>query len=231
MTTADLNDNKLISEEISIIKDKLAKLANKKEIKHEEISDSEYEYKTDNGTDDENETKNEIIETKNEIIENPKVVDKQDEPIEQEQSDNSEAEIEEDVREIKKMLDDEENIERFEKEYKKKNRSIDLTKYIKKEIKQHLNCFELNISRLIKKYKHVSDISEDELLKIQSKYNTENRYFNKKSKKLLNKIEDYGGLTDDEYKKFNKKTKQINKKFTSFVSEFIDLSGSGSDSD
>ena len=227
MTTADLNDNKLISEEISIIKDKLAKLANKKEIKHEEISDSEYEYKTDNGTDDERdeEHKNEIIETKNEIIET------KNEIIEQEQSDNSEVDIEEDVREIKKMLDDEENIEKFEKEYKKKNRSIDLTKYIKKEIKQHLNCFELNISRLIKKYKHVSDISEDELLKIQSKYNTENRYFNKKSKKLLNKIEDYGGLTDDEYKKFNKKTKQINKKFTSFVSEFIDLSGSGSDSD
>ena len=227
MTTADLNDNKLISEEISIIKDKLAKLANKKEIKHEEISDSEYEYKTDNGTDDERdeEQQNEIIETKNEIIET------KNEIIEQEQSDNSEVDIEEDVREIKKMLDDEENIEKFEKEYKKKNRSIDLTKYIKKEIKQHLNCFELNISRLIKKYKHVSDISEDELLKIQSKYNTENRYFNKKSKKLLNKIEDYGGLTDDEYKKFNKKTKQINKKFTSFVSEFIDLSGSGSDSD
>jgi hypothetical protein len=70
MTTADLNDTKLISEEISIIKEKLNKLQNKKEIKHEDITDDEYEWKTDNGTDDETEDKEPTKEKdKNEIIE------------------------------------------------------------------------------------------------------------------------------------------------------------------
>ena len=221
MTTADLNDTKLISEEISIIKDKLAKLANKKEIKHEEISDSEYEYKTDNGTDDEREEENEIIE-------NPKVVEEQEQ--EQEQEDISEDNIDddraEDVKEIRKMLDDEDNIKLFENEYKQKNTSIDLTKYVKREVKQYLNAFDVNISRLIKKYKHVKDISEEELLKIQSKYNKENKFFNKKSKKLLNKLSDYDGLSKDDYKLLNKKIKKINYKFTEFVGEFIDISDS-----
>tara|TARA_R110000868_G_scaffold399697_1_gene673659 strand:- start:1585 stop:2253 length:669 start_codon:yes stop_codon:yes gene_type:complete len=221
MTTADLNDTKLISEEISIIKDKLAKLANKKEIKHEEISDSEYEYKTDNGTDDEREEENEIIE-------NPKVVEEQEQEQEQEDisEDNSDDDRAEDVKEIRKMLDDEDNIKLFENEYKQKNTSIDLTKYVKREVKQYLNAFDVNISRLIKKYKHVKDISEEELLKIQSKYNKENKFFNKKSKKLLNKLSDYDGLSKDDYKLLNKKIKKINYKFTEFVGEFIDISDS-----
>ena len=229
MTTADLNDTKLISEEISIIKDKLAKLANKKEIKHEEISDSEYEYRTDNGTDDERDEEPTRATDENEIIETKDIkLEKQEqEPTEEEDDkEKSDDDADEDVKEIRKMLDDEENIKLFENEYKRKNNSIDLTKYVKREVKQYLNAFDVNISRLIKKYKHVKDISEEELLKIQSKYNKENKFFNKKSKKLLNKLSDYDGLSKDDYKLLNKKIKKINYKFTEFVGEFIDISDS-----
>lgn len=233
MTTADLNDTKLISEEISIIKDKLAKLANKKEIKHEEISDSEYEYRTDNGTDDERDEEptratdeNEIIETKDIKLEKQEQEPKEEEDDKEKSDDDTDEDRKEDVKEIRKMLDDEENIKLFENEYKRKNNSIDLTKYVKREVKQYLNAFDVNISRLIKKYKHVKDISEEELLKIQSKYNKENKFFNKKSKKLLNKLSDYDGLSKDDYKLLNKKIKKINYKFTEFVGEFIDISDS-----
>lgn len=224
MATADLNDNKLISEEISIIKDKLAKLASKKEIKHEEISDSEYEYRTDNGTDDEvEEPANEIIEPTNEKNE---IIETSDIKLEKE----VELEVKEDV-EVKDVVEDrDEDVKEINmldvKE--KKSTSIDLTKYVKREVKQYLYAFDVNISRLIKKYKHVDDISEEELLKIQKKYNTENKYFNKKSKKLLNKLSDYDDLNKDDYKLLNKKIKKIKTKFTDFVSEFVDID---SDSD
>jgi hypothetical protein len=108
----------------------------------------------------------------------------------------------------------------------KKNKSIDLTKYVKKEVKQYLNAFDVNITRLIKKYKHVDDITEEELFKIQQKYNNENKYFNKKSKKLLNKLSDYDDLSDEEYKILNKRIKKIRNRFTDFVSEFVDLDNS-----
>ena len=169
MTTADLSDTKLISEEISIIKDKLAKLQNKKDIKHEEISDSEYEYKTDNGTDDEQEEEPTRATDENEIIETTDNIEKEDDEEDEDDEDDVDIDRENDVTEIRKMLDNEENIKLFESEYRKKNTSIDLTKYVKREVKQYLNAFDVNIIRLIKKYKHVKDISEEELLKIQSK--------------------------------------------------------------
>jgi hypothetical protein len=227
MPTADLNDAKLISEEISIIKDKLNKLQNKKEIKHEEISDSEYEYKTDNGTDDETEekTKNEIIEPvekENEKENNKDEVEVEDE--DEDEDENEDENEEEYLNEIKELIEDEKNKKSLEMNIKK-NKSIDLTKYVKKEVKQYLNAFDVNITRLIKKYKHVDDITENELLKIQSKYNIENKYFNKKSKKLLNKLKQYDDLTDEDYEKMNKKIKQIRKRFTNFIEEFIDIDG------
>jgi hypothetical protein len=227
MTTADLSDTKLISEEISIIKDKLAKLQNKKDITHEEITDSEYEYKTDNGTDDEQDE--EPSRATNEIIETTDNIEKEDDEEDEDDEDDVDIDRENDVTEIRKMLDNEENIKLFESEYKKKNNSIDLTKYVKREVKQYLNAFDVNIIRLIKKYKHVKDISEEELLKIQSKYNKENKFFNKKSKKLLNKLNDYDDLTKEEYKILNKKIKKINNRFTDFVGEFIDINDSDSD--
>jgi hypothetical protein len=235
MTTADLNDAKLISEEISIIKDKLNKLQNKKEIKHEDITDDdEYEWKTDNGTDDEQEEepKNEIIEPKREEEPKQEQEEEEEEDKEEEEEEPSEDEEDEDyerendIKEIKKMLNDEENIKSFEKEYKRKNKSIDLTKYVKKEVKQYLNAFDVNITRLIKKYKHVDDITEEELFKIQQKYNNENKYFNKKSKKLLNKLSEYDDLSGEEYKALNKRIKKIRNRFTDFVSEFVDLENS-----
>ena len=235
MTTADLNDHKLISEEISIIKDKLNKLQNKKEIKHEDITDDdEYEWKTDNGTDDEQEEepKNEIIKPNREPAEpnreqsEPSEEEEEEEEEEEDEDEYDEAERENDIKEIRKMLDDEENIKSFEKEYQRKNKSIDLTKYVKKEVKQYLNAFDVNITRLIKKYKHVDDITEEELFKIQQKYNNENKYFNKKSKKLLNKLSDYDDLSDEEYKALNKRIKKIRNRFTDFVSEFVDIDNS-----
>jgi len=230
MPTADLNDNKLISEEISIIKGELAKLQNKKEIKHEEISDSEYEYRTDNGTDDEKDEEptkateeNEIIETKEE---QPTINEDNDN-----ESENNESGDENDyLNEIKELINEETTKPSLEKKIKK-NKSIDLTKYVKREVKQYLNAFDVNIKRIIKKYKNVNDITEDELLKIQSKYNTENTYFNKKSKKLLNKLNDYDDLHADEYKLLNKKIKKIRNTFTDFISEFVDNDNSESDSD
>tara|TARA_R110000868_G_scaffold357285_1_gene618737 strand:+ start:564 stop:1256 length:693 start_codon:yes stop_codon:yes gene_type:complete len=228
MPTADLNDNKLISEEISIIKGELAKLQNKKEIKHEEISDSEYEYRTDNGTDDEKDEEPTKATDENEIIET-----KEEKPNENEdnESENNESGDEDDyLNEIKELINEETTKPSLEKKIKK-NKSIDLTKYVKREVKQYLNAFDVNIKRIIKKYKNVNDITEDELLKIQSKYNTENTYFNKKSKKLLNKLNDYDDLHADEYKLLNKKIKKIRNTFTDFISEFVDNDNDNSESD
>ena len=216
MVTADLTDKKLISEEISLIKEKLSKLSNTKNIVQEDITDSECEYVTDNGTDD---------EQNNKIIEKPKVDLKQSEIKEQLVDLKIEEPIEDDI-----TVEEIEPVIKIQENKKEKTKSIDLKKFVKREVKQHLNCFELNIQRLLKKYKNVTDLSEVELLKIQSKYNIENRYFNKKSTKLLATIEHYGGLDDDEYKKLNKRTAKINKKFIDFVNEFID-SSSASDSD
>jgi hypothetical protein len=229
MTIADLNDTKLISEEISIIKDKLNKLQNKKEIKHEDITDDEYEWKTDNGTDDETKDKEPTKEKdENEIIEPKQEKQTEDVQTEQEQTDEDEDENEDEdedayLNEIKDL------IEKSKKSIEiniKKNKSIDLTKYVKKEVKQYLNAFDVNITRLIKKYKHVDDITEEELFKIQQKYNNENKYFNKKSKKLLNKLSDYDDLSSEEYKILNKRIKKIRNRFTDFVSEFVDLENS-----
>lgn len=224
MTTADLNDAKLISEEISIIKDKLNKLQNKKEIKHEDITDDdEYEWKTDNGTDDEQEPVKEK-EPENEIIEPAEP--KQEEATEEEATEEEQSEDEDTyLNEIKDLIEDEKSKKSIEMNIKK-NKSIDLTKYVKKEVKQYLNAFDVNITRLIKKYKHVDDITEEELFKIQQKYNNENKYFNKKSKKLLNKLSDYDDLSAEEYKMLNKRIKKIRNRFTGFISEFVDLENS-----
>lgn len=107
----------------------------------------------------------------------------------------------------------------------KKIKTMDLNRFIKKEVKQYLNAFDVNISRLIRKYKHVDDLTEDELNKIQNKYEKENKYFTKKSNKLLNKLNEYGDLSEEEYEKINKKIKATHNKFKNFISEFIDIDG------
>ena len=94
-----------------------------------------------------------------------------------------------------------------------------------------MSAFEVNITRLIKKYKNVDDISENELHKIQNKFDSEYKFFDKKSRKLLNKLSHYDDLTKDEYKKINNKIKSITNKFTSFIKEFIGSDNDKSDDD
>ena len=163
---------------------------------------------------EEEEEEQEEEESEEQVEEESEVSEEQEEeePDELEEEEPEEGEEEEEPEEKLEPL----------KMNNKKNKSIDLTKYVKKEVKQYLNAFYINITRLINKYKYVNDITEEELLKIQTKYNNENKYFDRKSKKLLNKLSDYDDLSDEEYKILNDRIKKIKNRFRCFIEEFVD---------
>ena len=212
MVLVDLSSDTSISNEISKIKKTLSNMKNKK-VKMDEITDSEPD--------------EEVNETypgsprNNEIIENP----------DEEQAEEEEEEQEEEAEEEEKEEEHEEKEEEEKKEVKLTKKSIDLTKYTKKEIKHLVSAFDVNISRIIKKYKNVDDISEIELFKIQNKFDSEYKFFDKKSRKLLKKLTDYDDLSENDYNKINNKIKQITNKFTSFIKEFIDDNNDTSEDD
>ena len=203
MVLVDLSSEDSISSEISKIKNTLSKMKNKK-VAMEEITDSEPEEEQEEEQEEEEE--------------------EAEQQEEQEAYDPEEKEEEEKEEEEKEEKEDDKPEE--VKEEKQSKKSIDLTRYTKKEIKILLSAFEVNITRLIKKYKNVDDISENELHKIQNKFDSEYKFFDKKSRKLLNKLSHYDDLTKAEYNKINNKIKKITNKFTSFIKEFL-----GSDHD
>tara|TARA_R110000803_G_scaffold149511_1_gene214919 strand:- start:225 stop:863 length:639 start_codon:yes stop_codon:yes gene_type:complete len=198
MTMIDLKSSESIANEITNMKKQLDHLKSKKQIEMDEITDDE---------DDENDN-NEIIENNEEEQE----VEEEQEPDEQ----NYLEELPNDNKINKNIEIDQEQREIIPR------KTMDLKKYTKKEIKMLLSAFDVNITRIIKKYKSVDDLSEDELIKIQNKFDNEYKFFNKKSSKLLNKLSNYDDLDDAEYNKLNNKIKQISNKFNNFIKEFID---------
>jgi len=208
MALVDLNSDESISQEIVKIKNTLSKLKNKK-VEMEEITDSEPEQEPEQEQEQEQEPEQQEEEY------NPEI--KEEEQVKEE---------EQKVEEVKVKEQEKEKEQEQEKEQEKDKKSINLKTYTKKEVKILLSAFEVNINRLIKKYKNVDDISENELHKIQKKFDSEYNFFNKKSRKLLKRLSNYDDLTDEEYKKINSKIKSITNKFTSFIKEFI-----GSDND
>ena len=208
MVLVDLSSDESISNEISKIKSTLSKMKNKKVVM-EEITDSEPE--------------------QDEPEEQEQQEQEQEEEQEQEQEQEQEEAYDPEVKEDEPDEKDEKEEVKEDKTQSKK--SIDLTRYTKKEIKILLSAFEVNITRLIKKYKNVDDISENELHKIQNKFDSEYKFFDKKSRKLLNKLSHYDDLTKDEYKKINNKIKSITNKFTSFIKEFLGSDNDKSDDD
>lgn len=199
MTSIDLNNSETINNEISTIRAQLNQLNSR--VKFDEISEDEL-----------------YDEEPNDELE--------DKP-------NEELNLSEVKKEEKRFnyydrypLKDDNNVtkktEPIDIINKNNNKTINLTKYIKRELKQYLSAFGVNINRLIKKYKNYDEVSEDDLVKIQTKYNSEYSYFNQKSSKLLNKLDKNNDLTDDEYDDINNKLSNIDKLYTSFINEFID---------